>query len=94
MALNRRLHALFVGCVVFGMVVCAEPAANAAQARPAKKAKLGAVTENHTDLDAYGRVDTSGKQVPFYPSMRGSHASSKNQSSAYRKGQRPKAPPK
>jgi D-alanyl-D-alanine carboxypeptidase/D-alanyl-D-alanine-endopeptidase (penicillin-binding protein 4) len=36
MALNRRLHALLVGCVVFGMVVCAGMANTAAQSRPSK----------------------------------------------------------
>src|SRR5260221_11069455 len=33
---NRRLHALLVGCVVFGMVVCAGAARTAAQSRPSK----------------------------------------------------------
>jgi D-alanyl-D-alanine carboxypeptidase/D-alanyl-D-alanine-endopeptidase (penicillin-binding protein 4) len=36
MAWNRRRHALLVGCVVFGMVVCAQPATTAAQSRPSK----------------------------------------------------------
>jgi hypothetical protein len=57
----------------------------------AKKAHLGAATDNATDLDAYGRVDTSGKQVPFYPSTRGSNPSDHSKS-AYRKGARSKSP--
>ena len=60
--------------------------------RPAKKGKLGAATDNATDLDAYGRVDSAGKSVGFYPSTRGSRASAKSQTPAYRKGQRPKPP--
>ena len=38
--------------------------------RPAKKARLGAAADNATDLDAYGRVDSAGKKVTFYPSAR------------------------
>jgi D-alanyl-D-alanine carboxypeptidase/D-alanyl-D-alanine-endopeptidase (penicillin-binding protein 4) len=36
MALNRRLHALLFGCVVFGWVVCHGAANTAAQSRPTK----------------------------------------------------------
>jgi D-alanyl-D-alanine carboxypeptidase/D-alanyl-D-alanine-endopeptidase (penicillin-binding protein 4) len=36
MALNRRLHALLFGCVVFGWVVCEGAANTAAQSRPSK----------------------------------------------------------
>ena len=36
MAVHRRLHALFVGCVVFGMVVSAGAAYTAAQTQPSK----------------------------------------------------------
>jgi D-alanyl-D-alanine carboxypeptidase/D-alanyl-D-alanine-endopeptidase (penicillin-binding protein 4) len=36
MALNRRLQALLLGCVVFGWVVCDAPADTAAQSRPSK----------------------------------------------------------
>ncbi len=60
--------------------------------RPAKKPKLGAATDNATDLDAYGRVDNSGKIVGFYPSARGSRPTGKTQTPASRKGQRPKGP--
>ena len=38
MAWNRRMHALLVGCVVLGMVVCAGAARAAAQSRPSKSA--------------------------------------------------------
>jgi hypothetical protein len=55
------------------------------------KGHLGVVTDNATDLDAYGRVDTVGKHVPFYPSTRGSNPTKSSQSSAYRKGMRPKS---
>ncbi len=37
MARNRRLHALQIGCVVFGMVVCAGAAYTAAQSLPSKQ---------------------------------------------------------
>ena len=37
MARNRRLHALLIGCVVFGMVVCAGAAYTAAQSLPSKR---------------------------------------------------------
>jgi hypothetical protein len=60
--------------------------------RTAKKAPLGAVTDTATDLDAYGRVDSAGKQVPFYPGTRGTTSAGKHQMSAYRKGTRAKAP--
>jgi D-alanyl-D-alanine carboxypeptidase/D-alanyl-D-alanine-endopeptidase (penicillin-binding protein 4) len=36
MALNRRVHALLLGCVVFGWVVCDAPADTSAQSRPSK----------------------------------------------------------
>jgi hypothetical protein len=59
--------------------------------RSEKKGHLGAATDNATDLDAYGRVDSSGKQVPFYPGTRGTNSVGKHQTSAYRKGARAKA---
>ena len=36
MALHRRLHALLIGCVVFGMLVCEGAAKTPAQSRPSK----------------------------------------------------------
>jgi serine-type D-Ala-D-Ala carboxypeptidase/endopeptidase (penicillin-binding protein 4) len=36
MALNRRLHALLIGCVVFGMVVCEGTPKTEAQSQPSK----------------------------------------------------------
>ena len=62
--------------------------------RTPKQQKLGAVSDKATDLDAYGRVDSAGKRVGFYPSTRGSSSSGKNQESASRKGQRFKSAPR
>jgi serine-type D-Ala-D-Ala carboxypeptidase/endopeptidase (penicillin-binding protein 4) len=46
MALNRRLHALLIGCVVFGMVVRGGGAPIAAQSRPSMPAKSRGGTAN------------------------------------------------
>jgi D-alanyl-D-alanine carboxypeptidase/D-alanyl-D-alanine-endopeptidase (penicillin-binding protein 4) len=46
MALNRRLHALLVGCLVFGMVVCAGAARSAAQSLPSKATGSRAAAAN------------------------------------------------
>jgi len=54
MAINRRLHALLVGCVVFGMVVCAGAAQTAAQSRPSKP---GASHAGAANVKPAARVD-------------------------------------
>ncbi|HLW43077.1 MAG TPA: D-alanyl-D-alanine carboxypeptidase/D-alanyl-D-alanine-endopeptidase [Candidatus Acidoferrales bacterium] len=46
MALTRRLHALLVGCVIFGMVVFAGTPHTAAQSRPSKPASSRAGAAN------------------------------------------------
>jgi len=50
MALHRKLHALLVGCVVFGMVVSAGAFYTAAQSRPSKpeSSRGGAATREST----------------------------------------------
>ena len=50
-------------------------------------------TARATDLDPYGRIDTAGKGVRFYPQTRGT-VSGGVRSSAYRAGKRIASPAK
>ena len=54
MAINRRLHALLLGCVVFGEVVCAGAANISAQSRPSKSTGSRTAVENNKPA---GRAD-------------------------------------
>jgi D-alanyl-D-alanine carboxypeptidase/D-alanyl-D-alanine-endopeptidase (penicillin-binding protein 4) len=46
MALHRKLHGLLIGCVVFGMVVCAGTPCSSAQSQPPKSASSRAGAAN------------------------------------------------